>query len=59
MRRDRHPKITPLRALALLLDLEGIQGETMPVRRLADVKCALRNHVMAGLATKQRRARHG
>ena len=58
MKDPKHPCLTPLRALALLVDLERA-GETPSSYVLDRVKAALRNHVEAELTRKRRAAKRG
>lgn len=54
MRRERHPRITPLRALDLLRRLD-MAGNGPSPGLLSDLRDALNHHVRSGLAGRRRR----
>lgn len=56
MRRpDIHPRITPMRALALLERVTMCRGGRVDNGLLQDLQGALRNHIQAELTRKARR----
>lgn len=52
----KYPRITPMRALELLRDLESARNDPTPTL-LIRVRDALANHVKAALVAKNRRRR--